>query len=262
MSDKPLVSVVVPVHNDSKFIKEAISSIINQSYKNTEIIVVDDFSVDDTVEKVLSFGDKGIKVIKNSSNKGAAYSRNIGIKKCTGEYVSFMDGDDVLDLEKTKKQVEFMLSNNCVFSSCYYSFVDEDGTSLGKYMSSPKKVTHKMFLKTDYIGCITTMYKRDVYPDLEIPDSIFKRNDYALWLKLSEKADCYTFPEILAHHRNRSGSISSGKKVSLIKYHSELFQKLYGFNKIKSNLYALRNVFYYLIRKLFYIKRLKRNAKV
>ena len=80
--------------------------------------------------------------------------------------------------------------------------------------------------------------------------------------KLSERADCYTFPLILATHRNRKGSISSVNKFSLIRYHRDVFEKLYGFNRIKSSFYAFRNVFYYLIRKLFYIKRMKEDAKV
>lgn len=262
MNDKPLVSVVVPTHNDSKYIKEAIFSIVNQTYANLEIVVVDDFSNDNTVEIIKSFNDKRIKIIHNDCNRGAAYSRNVGIKNCTGDYVSFMDGDDVWDLNKTQEQVKFMLDNNYFFTSCLYSFMNEDGQSFGKYMSSPKKVTHKKFLKTDYIGCITTMYKREIYPDLEIPENIFKRNDYALWIKLSERADCYTIPLILAIHRNRKGSISSVNKLSLVRYHRELFEKLYGFNKVKSSFYAFRNVFYYLIRKLFYVKRMKNDAKV
>ena len=262
MNNKPLVSVVVPTHNDSKYIKVAMSSIINQTYDNLEIVVVDDFSTDDTVKIIESFNDKRIKIIRNDSNRGAAYSRNVGIKNSTGDYVSFMDGDDVWSLNKTEQQVSFMLDKGYVFTSCLYSFMAEDGSSLAKYMSSPKKVTHKKFLKTDYIGCITTMYKREICPHLEIPDNIYKRNDYALWIKLSEYADCYTFPLILASHRNRKGSISSVNKFLLIRYHREVFQKLYGFNSIKSSLYAFRNVFYYLIRKLFYVKRMKNDAKV
>ena len=260
--NKPLVSVVVPTHNDSKYISEAIASIVNQTYDNLEIIVIDDFSTDNTVEIIESFNDKRIKIIRNDTNRGAAYSRNIGIKNCTGEYISFMDGDDIWSLNKTEEHVNFMQKNNYVFTSCLYSFMSEDGKSLGKYMSSPKKVTHKKFLKTDYIGCITTMYKREICPNLEIPDNIYKRNDYALWIKLSEYADCYIFPLILACHRNRKGSISSVNKFSLIRYHREVFQKLYGFNNIKSSFYAFRNVFYYLIRKMFYIKRMKNDAKV
>lgn len=261
MNNQPLVSVVLPVHNDSKYIEESISSVINQTYKNLEIIVIDDFSTDDTVKIVESFNDARIKIIKNDKNRGAAYSRNAGIKHASGDYIAFIDGDDVWDLTKTEKQIEFMLSNNYVFTSCLYSFINEEGKILGKYMSAPKKVTHKKFLKTDYIGCITTMYKKDICPSLSIPDNIYKRNDYALWIKLSEFADCYTFPLVLASHRNRSGSISSVSKFTLIKHHKMMFQKLYKFSGFKSGLYALRNGFYYLIRKVFYLKKMKSNKE-
>lgn len=258
MSNKPLVSVVVPTYNDSKYIKEAMLSIINQTYSNLEIVVVDDFSSDNTVEIIESFNDKRIKIIRNDYNRGAAYSRNIGIKNCAGDYISFMDGDDIWDLKKTEKQIKFMLSNNYVFTSCYYSFMSCDGVHLDRYMSSPRKITHKTFLKTDYIGCITTMYKKEIFPNLEIPEDIYKRNDYALWIKLSECADCYSFPFILATHRNRPGSISSVNKFGLIKYHKTMFQKLYGFSSFKCCLFALRNVFYYAIRRLFYYKKTNR----
>lgn len=261
MNNCPLVSVVVPTYNDSKFIKEAISSIVQQTYDNLEIIIVDDFSSDNTIHIIESFKDKRIKIIRNESNKGAAYSRNIGIKNCTGEYIAFLDGDDIWNLNKIEEQINFMLKNNYVFTSCLYSFMSEEGKLTGKYMSSPKRITHKMFLKTDYIGCITTMYKKEICPNLEIPNDIYKRNDYALWIKLSEYADCYTFPLILASHRNRRGSISSINKFSLIKYHKELFKKLYGFNGFKSSIFAFRNVFYYVIRKLFYLKRNKHGSK-
>ncbi len=257
MNDKPLVSVVVPTHNDSKYIKEAMSSIVNQTYKNLDIVVVDDFSTDETVSIVNSFNDPRIRIFRNDSNRGAAYSRNRAIKECKGEYISFLDGDDIWDLTKTEKQIDYMLANGYVFCSCFYSFIASDGTQIGKYMSAPKRVTHKHFLKTDYIGCITTIYKKSIFPDLEIPNSLIKRNDYALWIKLSEKADCWSFPIVLAYHRNRDGSISSGKKSKLLKHHKFLFQELYGFGRLKASVYALRNVFYYIVRKMVYLKRIK-----
>ena len=259
MENKPLVSVIVPTHNVSKFIKETMLSILNQTYDNLEVIIIDDSSNDDTVEKVLEFKDPRIKIIKNTKNMGPAYSRNIGIKEATGDYIAFLDSDDIWDLTKTEKQLKFMVENDYKFSSCFYAFVDESGVSLKKYMSSPKRMTHKSFLKTDYIGCLTVMYKKEAYPKLSIPDDLKKRNDYALWIKLSEKADCYSLPMILASHRVRSGSVSSGSKFKLIKHHKELFQKLYGFGVFKSTIYAWRNGFYYIIRKLFFLKKIKCN---
>lgn len=255
--NQPLVSVVVPTFNDSKYVKECISSIINQTYKNLDVVVVDDCSSDNTVEIVKSFGDSRIRIFENDSNKGAAYSRNRAIKECKGDFIAFLDGDDIWHLNKIEKQIEFMLINKYDFTGCYYSFLNEDGSFTKKYMSAPKKISHRRFLKADYVGCLTVVYKRDIFPDLEIPVDIYKRNDYALWLKLSEKVDCFILPEILASHRNRGGSISSGRKYNLIKYHKIMFNKLYGFNAIKSSIYAYRNALFYVIRRLFYYKKIK-----
>lgn len=262
MCDMPLVSVVVPTFNDSKFIKETLVSILNQTYTNLDIVVVDDCSSDNTVEVIKTFSDKRIRLFQNNKNKGAAFSRNRAISECLGDYIAFLDGDDLWSLNKIETQVAFMLKNHISFSSTFYSFVDEEGNSLSTYMSSPKKITHKSFLRTDHVGCLTVMYERKVFPNLKIPDDIKKRNDYALWIRLSERCDCYSIPTILAHHRRRFGSISSVSKWKLISYHKELFQKLYGFNKIKSSFYAWRNGFYFLIRKCFYIKKVKNNAKI
>lgn len=260
MNYKPLVSVVVPTHNVEKYIKDCLLSVINQTYHELDIVIVDDFSSDNTVEIIKSLNDSRIRIFRNNKNKGAAFSRNLGIEKSNGEYISFLDGDDIWDLNKIEKQIKFMLDNNILFCSCFYDFINDNNIKNGKYMSAPKKITHKQFLKTDYIGCITVIYKKSIYPNLMIPETILKRNDYALWIKLSEKADCYVLPDILASHRTREGSLSSGSKIHLFKFHKLLFQSLYDFNEFKSCFFAFRNVYYYFFRRLFYYKKIRQRS--
>ncbi len=257
MNCKPLVSVIIPTYNVGKYIKNCLLSVINQTYNKLDIVIVDDFSNDNTIEIIKSLNDSRIRIFRNSENKGAAFSRNFGIRMCNGEYISFLDGDDVWDLEKIEKQINFMLENDILFCSCFYDFINESGIKNGNYMSAPKKISHKQFLKTDYIGCITAIYKKSVYPYLSIPETILKRNDYALWIKLSEKTDCYVLPEILASHRIREESLSSGNKISLLKFHKLLFQNLYNFNALKSSFFAFRNAYYYFFRRFFYYKKIR-----
>ena len=247
------VSVITPTFNDELFIKDTIESILSQTHKNVEVIVVDDCSTDNTLNIINSFNDSRIKLIRNTTNQGAAYSRNLAISKASGDYIAFLDGDDLWMKDKLSKQLQFMLENNYTFSYTKYSVMNGDHRF---DVGGPHKISHKMFLKLNYVGCLTVVYKKAIYPDLQIPNDIYKRNDYALWLKLSEKADCYLFDEVLSVYRRRtSNSISSGKKNKLLYFHRVMFQKLYRFNFFKASLLSLRNALYYLFRKRKYIEK-------
>lgn len=250
----PLVSVIVPVFNDEKFIGETLQSICSQSYTNLEVIVIDDFSSDSTLNIVRNFKDKRIRIIQNKKNCGAAYARNIGISASNGEYISFLDGDDVWEREKVAKQLLFMQENNYVFSCTAYQLIDENSKPFNRTVKAPKRINHKAFIRSNYVGCLTVMYKKSIYPNLSIPTDIPKRNDYALWLKLSEKCDCYFLNESLARYRKRSMSISSDKKYKVFKSHMVLFEKLYNFSKFKAFLYSIRNVIYFFFRRFKYKK--------
>ena len=250
------VSIVIPTFNCARFIAQTISSVLIQNYKNFEIIVIDDCSSDNTVDIISAINDSRIKIIQNKRNRGAAYCRNIGIENSSGEYIAFLDGDDLWAADKLSNQINFMEKHNYGFCYTDYQLIDENGQSLGIRYSGPNVVTHKMFLKIDYIGTSTVIYKRSIFPNLSIPDTIFKRNDDALWLTLSTKTHCYRLSGLYASYRRRSQSISSGKKSRLFKHHVLLYKKLYGFKTIKAFIYACRNVFYYLLKQIKYRKKI------
>lgn len=250
------VSIITPMHNSAKFISETINSVLNQTHKNFELILIDDCSSDETIKAVNVFlNDKRIKLFKNEKNYGAAYSRNLGIREATGEYIAFLDGDDLWSPTKLESQLKFMNENNVDFSCTYYSLIDENGAKLDKYITAPKKITHKMLMKSCYMGCLTVMYKKSLYPNLQIPDSILKRNDYAMWLKISEISNCYCLNKYLAMYRKRNDSVSSISKRKLFKYHIDLFEKLYGFSSIKSLYYATVNSIYYIVKRFKFMKK-------
>ena len=106
-----LVSIGMPVYNCSKYIDDAIISIINQSYTKWELIIVDDFSKDDTIEKIRKFNDPRIRIVINECNKGLPACLNICINNSNGEYFARMDGDDIMVIDRLKKQVEFFKNN-------------------------------------------------------------------------------------------------------------------------------------------------------
>lgn len=253
-----LVSIVCPMHNCEKFVKDTVNCVLSQTHPIFELLIIDDCSSDKTVELLKEFNDPRIKILVNDKNSGAAFSRNRAIAAAKGEYIAFLDGDDLWSNDKLEKQLSFMETNGYVFSYTDYEVVDECGNSLNIYYVGPKKVTHKKFLRIDYIGTSTVMYRRDIYPNLSIPDDLYKRNDDALWLLLSTRADCYRMEGIYSKYRKVSGSISSGKKSKLFQHHVYLYQRLYGFGKFKARLFALRNVFFYFLKQITYKKHLKK----
>ena len=247
-----LVSVIMPAYNCGRYIKESILSVLSQTYKNFELIIVNDFSNDETGSIVESFKDKRIVFINNKKNEGAAFCRNKALKMAKGEYIAFLDGDDIWDKRKLEKQLNFMISNNCCFSyTNFISFSDNDEKK--HLVSGPRVVTHKMFLRSDYIGCLTAMFKREIYPDLHISNDIKKRNDYALWLLLSQKTNCYLLNETLAWYRNNGDGLSKNKK-SLLKHHYLVFKKVLSFNSVKSCWYCCLNVLFLFVRRIKYRK--------
>ena len=250
------VSVIVPTYNCGKYVEECLNSILSQTLQDFEILVVDDKSTDDTVQRIKKFDDDRIKLFINKRNMGSAYSRNFAISQAQGEYIAFLDGDDCWLPKKLEEQIAFMESNKYLFSYTNYEEINELGEKPHIRISGPKVISHKKFLRNNYVRCLTVMYKREVFPDLSIPNDIYKRNDYALWLKLSEKCNCYLLNKTFSLYRKGNG-ISSGKKIKLLKYHKIMFQKLYGYNSFISWIFAYRNAFYLLIKRFRYRRKIK-----
>lgn len=251
------VSIITPTFNDAGFVLDTLKSILNQTHSNIELIVIDDCSTDNTVELIKSLDDSRIVLLQNERNSGAAFSRNKGIKNATGDYIAFLDGDDLWYPTKIAEQLSFMLKEDIAFSCTGYRLVNSDCDSLGIFYKAPKKVTHRKFLRTNYVGCLTVMYKRSIYPDLSIPTTIAKRNDYAMWLLLSEKTPCFYYDKILSLYRKRSNSISSDHKQSLVKYHSTMIKELYGFGSLRANWFAIKNIFFYVFKQILYRRKFK-----
>ena len=247
------VSVITPTHNCSKFIEATIRSVLCQTIQDFEIIVIDDCSNDNTVEIIRSLNDSRIKIFINDKNMGSAFSRNVGLRHASGTYIAFLDGDDLWFPEKLEKQISFMEKNNYSFTYTNYEEIDKDGNKLNIFLTGPRKVSHKLFMRVCYVGCLTVMYKRELFPDLQIPNDIYKRSDYALWLRISERADCFLLNEVLASYRKNVG-ISSGKKAKLLKYHKDVFSKILNSNPFMSWIFAVRNVFFYILKKIRYQK--------
>ena len=250
MNKQPLVSIIMPTYNCGKFIKKTIDSVINQTYSNWELIIVDDCSKDDT-EKVLKKyqKDKRINYVKLKKNSGAAIARTEAMRIAKGNYMAFLDSDDLWYPKKLEKQLKFMQDNSYNFTCTAYEQIDEEDNKLNKVIKTKKKADYNRILLDCPVGNSTVMYNVDKLGKFEVPN-IRKRNDDALWLQIIKKAKhIYGMDEILMQYRIRSNSISSNK-WSLVKYHWQLYREIEHLSIIRS----VFHICYWGFIKIFHIK--------
>lgn len=249
-----LVSIIMPSYNSEKFIFNSINSVIRQSYENWELIIVDDCSTDKTVEIIGDFNDVRIRCLRNGQNSGAAVSRNYALREAKGKWIAFLDSDDLWHPEKLERQIRFMKEN------CYaFSFTDYRIQLNGKWLPyiniGPDIVDKKKIYHYCYFSTITVMYDREVIGLIQIED-LRKNNDYAMWLQASEKTKFYRLPQCLSYYIKHDNSVSSGRKVKLIKYHYIMFRKGLHKSIIVSVILTINNLIFGFIKKLKYKKRI------
>lgn len=252
-----LVSIIMPSYNCGKYVEETIRSVQAQTYKNWEIIFVDDCSTDGTVKRVSELREKDsrIKLFQNKFNSGAAVSRNNALCEAKGRWIAFLDSDDLWEPEKLEKQVKFLEENEYKFSYTYYSEMDGEGKDTGIIVSGPSKVTKAGMFAFCWPGCLTVMYDREKIGLIQIED-IKKNNDYAMWLKVCQKADCYLLPEVLAkYRRGRSGSVSSHSIKTMIGWHYKLWHEAEKKNAFAAVYYTCLNLVCGFYKKLKYVKK-------
>lgn len=250
----PLVSIVTPSYNSSMLIPETIQSVLSQTFTNWEMIIVDDYSEDNSVEVIQSFidNDPRIKIIKLTENSGAAIARNKAIESARGRFIAFLDSDDLWNSKKLEKQVSFMIDNSVVLSYTAYEKVDEKGIPF-QSIKVPLRVAYNSLLKTNIMGCLTVIYDTKNLGKIFMPSDT-KREDFATWLKILKQVDyAYAVPEVLAQYRVYTDQ-SSSKKISMAKEswylyrnieHLNLFQATYYFSH-----YAIRGLLRTKIPKL------------
>lgn len=252
-----LVSIIMPSYNCGEFVEETIRSVQAQTYQNWEIIFMDDCSTDDTIRMVLELKEKDprIKLFKNEKNSGAAVSRNKALREARGRWIAFLDSDDLWEPTKLERQVRFMAENGYKFSYTYYEEMDADGNDTGVMVLGPKRITKSGMYAFCWPGCLTVMYDREAIGLIQIED-IKKNNDYAMWLKVCKKADCYLLPEVLAkYRRGRSGSVSSHGITTMIGWHYKLWHEAEKRNALVAAYYTCLNLVCGFYKKKRYVKK-------
>ncbi|MDB8792740.1 glycosyltransferase family 2 protein [Romboutsia sp. 1001216sp1] len=215
--NEPLVSIITPVYNAERFLGDTIKSIQNQTYKNWELVLVDDCSKDKSSDMIKEFqaNDDRIRYIKLEKNSGASVSRNTGIKNAKGRFIAFVDSDDIWQPEKLKIQIEYMLENKLGFTFTSYRYMKEDGRLTKKVAKAPKKINYKGLLKNTIIGCSTVVIDKEIVGAFSMP-LVRRGQDTATWLQILKTQDyAYGIEKDLVNYRLVGDSLSSNKIKAL-----------------------------------------------
>ena len=241
-----LVSIVTPIYNSDKYIKTAIDSVQAQTYQNWELILIDDFSQDDTLnilEDIIK-NDPRIKLIMLNSNCGSAYARNKGIELAKGRYLAFLDSDDIWRSEKLDKQITFMKKGAYSFSFTSYNKINDKGDGIGPVLIKKSVIQYSDLLYTNSIGCLTVILDLKILGGKRYMPLINMRNDYALWLSLLRDGDkAHGMIDVLADYRCRKSSLSSNK-LQVIKYQWKIYRFYQNLGIIKSIYYMMYYAYY------------------
>ena len=250
-----LASIIMPSYNTAPYIKETIQSVLDQTYTNWELIIVDDCSTDNTEEVLATINDSRIRYFKNEKNSGAAVSRNKALREAKGQWIAFLDSDDLWMPEKLEKQINFMKKNRYSFSYTNYEEIDVDGNKTGIKITGPKRITKTGMFNYCWPGCLTVMFDADKIGLIQIED-IKKNNDYAMWLKVCQKADCYLLDEYLAQYRKgRAGSVSTHSIKTMIGWHYKLYYEAENMGITRSLFNTGRNLLFGFYKKKRYVEK-------
>lgn len=215
-TDQELVSIILPVYNAEQFLKETMLSIITQNYKNIELLIINDASTDRSREIINNFNDKRITLFNLEKNKGVANARNIGLKESKGEYITFIDSDDLWTSDKITEQVKFMKQNKLDLCYSYYDRIDIKGKQLNTVSTLAESLNYEELLKSNSIPMLTAMVKKESINNIYFQNE--HHEDYLFWLQLVKQKNfsAMLLKRITAKYRVHGDSVSGNKINSLI----------------------------------------------
>jgi teichuronic acid biosynthesis glycosyltransferase TuaG len=248
---KSLVSVIMPYYNKKDYFSDSFKSAINQTYKNLEIIIIyDQRNLDDFfyIKEIIS-KNKNVRVFFNKKNRGVSFSRNLGIKKSKGEYIAFLDCDDIWSEKKLSVQISYMKNNFVDFLHTSYYIINSKNTIIGKRFAK-SEITYNQLINSCDIGLSSVVVKKNILERYKKPFSpISTKEDYLLWLRISKKNKIIGLNKFLVYWRKSKGSLSS---FFLIKFTNafHIYYKYEGFS-------FLHSLFRVLVLSFNYLRKLK-----
>lgn len=250
-NNEELVSVIMPAYNCEKYIIEAINSVLDQTYNNWELIIIDDGSIDNTLQIIEHFSQKDyrIKSLPNEKNMGVSATRNRGIDFASGNWIAFLDSDDMWEPLKLEKQFEVAESKSADFLFTGSSYINEIQEKLKGNFEVPEKITYKKLRTQNVISCSSVLVKKEFFKNIKMENDEM-HEDYAVWLRILKLGvTAYGLNEPLLIYRI-SKSSKSGNKLKTIKMSYRVF-RFVGINPIGSIYFMSRHL---LASVLKYIK--------
>jgi len=247
-----MISVVMPYYKKSEFIFESINSILNQSFKRFEIIIIDDELSEDSLKVLTKIEklDSRIKIFRNKKNLGAGQSRNNAINLCTGEYVAFCDCDDLWKPKKLERQMKFMREFDLNFCFTSYEIINNQNLRVG-FREAKKNLSFKQLRNSCDIGLSTVIIKKDVFNDYQFRFGKTKtKEDFILWLLLAKNGiEIFGIKECLVSWRKNSKSLSSSNIQKIIDGY-RVYRNYLRYSRIKSLYFLIILSFNFMLKKI------------
>lgn len=234
-----VVSIITPVYNAEKFVSQTINSVLTQTYRNWEMIIVDDGSKDKSAEVIQVFVDMDPRIkLVSQPNGGSAAARNNGIERANGQYIALLDADDLWDNNFLESQLKLMKEKNALLVYSSHRRIDEHSKECLPPFIAPTRSTYNSLLKTCSISCLTAIYDMSVYGKMYLRVELKSlRDDFAYWLEILKKVKvAYGNPEVIASYRVLSNS-TTGKKKKVVKPQFLVYYKVEKLGLVKSLYY-------------------------
>lgn len=249
-----LISIIMAAYNAEKTIGHSISSVLDQTYPNFELLVVNDCSTDGTEKLVESFAakDSRVRLISNEKNSGVSYTRKHGLEEAKGEWIAILDSDDAWAPEKLEKQIALQGKTNADLLFTGSTFVDADGQPIGWYLAAPAEVTYRRLLKQNILSNSSALVRKELYAKhYALGDGMHE--DFAIWLSiLQEGRKAYGVDEPLLIYRIAKSS-KSGNKFKAAKMNWNTYRYV-GLNPVSALYYEC----WYMVKGLLKYENLKR----
>lgn len=243
MGKELLVSIIMPLFNAESFVRDSVLSVFGQSYPFWELLIIDDKSTDNSKALVKTFlrTDNRVRLFEHSKNYGVAKARNTGLRNARGDYVAFLDSDDVWLPNKLKVQITLLEKTGDLITYSGYYIINEL-SERRKYFKPPKSLSYNSLLKSNFIGNLTGIIRTDLAQKIGFEDH--GHEDYIFWLSAIKKAgNVNGIPDLLAEYRQTRSGIS-GNKLITIRWQWFIYRNFEKIDFCKS--------FYYLILYAYY----------
>lgn len=230
----PTVSIIMPCFNNELYLNDSISSVLNQTYTDWELLIVDDCSTDNTWQLLEQWAakDERFKLLRTAQNSGSGVARNIGIEKAQGQYIAFLDSDDWWYPLKLETMLQFMTQRQCDFACSWYEYADSELKPYYAYRPHDKQDFRYMVSGND-VGTPGVIYNAQNLGKVYMPN--FRRGqDWGLWLRILQKTDyLYVCPKILFKYRLNTQSVTRNKR-RMIEAVINIYENELGFSPLKA----------------------------